>query len=106
MLSSAHDLVDKEELLREDWRKVEELSFHAVVVPNVSDVGGDGLTRQDVYSHGLLGLLVGFLDGEQSFLDVVARVGGKRARDDEERLGEDVDSQLDFAGDVRLAVGL
>ena len=55
-------------MLGQNWGNVQELTLYDVVVPNVGEVGGLGLTGDNVDTIALPGALVGLDDLEEDVL--------------------------------------
>jgi hypothetical protein len=87
--------------LGEDWGNIEELSFNHVVVPDVGDGGGHGLSSEHIDTPRLrisfLRLAVSLLDLQEGLLGIEPRVLSKSAGDDEEGVTEALYAQLDLS---------
>jgi hypothetical protein len=104
VLSSAHHLVDEEELLSEHGSDVQELTLHNIVVPHGGDGGGEGLSSVDINTEGFVILEVSFLNLKNGLLGIETRVLGKDAGHNEEGISESLDSELYLSGDLLAGV--
>lgn len=104
VLTGAHNLVDKEELLCEHWSNIKELSLYNVVVPHGGSGGWEGLTSEHINTIWLVVLDMGLLNLEEGLLSVEARILRKSSWHNDEGLGESVDTELLLAGDLLAGV--
>lgn len=103
VLTGAHNLVHKEELLCEHWGNIKELSLNDVVVPHGAGSGGKGLTSEHINTKWLVVLEMGLLNLEESVLGIEARILRKSSWHDDEGISECEDSELCLAGDLLAA---
>ena len=81
-------------MLGQNWGNVKELTLNDVVVPNVGKLGGLSLTCDHIDTVVLICALMGLYDLEEDILLVKTRVLSKGAGDNEESIGEGVNTEL------------
>jgi len=104
VLTGTHNLVDEEELLREHWGNIKELSLHDVVVPHGGGRCGKGLTSEHINTKWLFVLDVSLLNFEEGVLGIEAGILREGSGNDDQGLSEGVDTELLLAGDLLAGV--
>mmetsp|Transcript_10387 Transcript_10387/g.11276 ORF Transcript_10387/g.11276 Transcript_10387/m.11276 type:complete len:354 (+) Transcript_10387:228-1289(+) len=95
--SGSDDFIDQQQLLCQNGRQVQKLLFHTVVIQNSFNFGGDRITGFNINTDGILGLLMFFNNSQKNVLGIETRIRGQSLRDDQQSVGESLNSQLDLS---------